>query len=73
METRVGMRVRIAQAEGRTMAGIPLRDPHPEHIAKLGTIIAEEELTGWGFGIPVIKLDDGTVLRGSECWWEPVE
>lgn len=49
----------------------PMRQPYPEHVGKTGTITGTKKV-GEGFSSPVITLDDGTVLRGYECWWEPV-
>ena len=60
---KVGDKVVIVKAEGCTIGKLPLRDPHPEHIGKCGTIIKIED------GMPHIKLDDGTELEGYECWW----
>ncbi|MEE9569299.1 MAG: hypothetical protein V3W37_07935 [Candidatus Binatia bacterium] len=73
--TNVTLRVRIVQASGTFLSdiyhgseGVALRDPHPEHIGKEGRIVA------WAEGAsPLIRLDDGTELWGSECWWEPIK
>ena len=71
MGWKVGDRVRIAKSMPP-----PFRQPHPQHGGKLGTIT---DSTVWSFGfsswfdVPVITLDDGTVLKGYECWWEPVK
>lgn len=59
----VGDRVVIVRAEGSYFKGIPMRDPHPEHIGKKGIIVELDD------GMPTIRLDDGTILRGYECWW----
>ena len=68
----VGLRVRIVKAEGKSLAlGIVARDPNPQHISKLGTIIGFESV-GSRHSTPIIKVDDGAKLRGYECWWEPV-
>jgi hypothetical protein len=65
---KIGDRVRIAPVK------FPLRQPHLEHEGKPGTITGKESITDNGgrhmFYVPVITLDDGTVLRGYECWWE---
>jgi hypothetical protein len=65
----VGDRVRIAPVS------VPMRQPHPEHEGKHGTITGKEpmELGDMTFNTPVITLDDGTILKGYECWWAPVE
>ena len=69
MKYRVGDRVMIIKAEGYTIGKdkLPLRDPHPEHIGKSGTIIAIDNEDN----MPHIKLDDGTKLLGCDCWWQP--
>jgi hypothetical protein len=53
----------------------PLNQPHPEHEGKEGNITGIEPMSFGSMRIdtPVITLDDGTVLRGYECWWQPVE
>lgn len=63
----VGKRVVIVRAEGIPFSGsITMRDPHPEHVGKLGRVIAEGDLS------VQIRLDDGTLLYGSQCWWVEV-
>jgi len=64
----IGDRVRLPKVEW------PMNQPYPEHEGKLGTITASEpfEIKGFQVNIPVITLDDGSVVRGYECWWEPV-
>ena len=63
----------LQEPEGKTVLdGTAVgADPHPEHIGKFGTIIGEDQVGG-GYTTPRIKLDDGTILTGAECWWEPV-
>ncbi len=71
----VGCRIKIvdgAAKQVRMMDQYRAVNPHPEHIGKFGTIIGEENV-GNGYSTPRIKLDDGTVLTGAECWWEPVK
>jgi hypothetical protein len=66
---KIGDRVRIPSVEA------PLNQPHPAHEGKEG-FITGSELVGYGrmgFNVPVITLDDGVVLKGYECWWEPVK
>ncbi len=48
--------------EGRTP------DESKPHIGKMG--LAEE--TGETGETVRITLDDGTIIYGSECWWEPI-
>jgi len=76
----IGMRVRIANVDNVVLSDnvgnqIVPRQPHPEHTFKLGTITEFEtvDFTDGSIDTPVITLDDNTVLRGYECWWEPVE
>jgi hypothetical protein len=47
------------------------RNPHPEHIGKVGVITSLRKIEG--HLSPVITLTDGSVVGGWECWWEPVE
>jgi hypothetical protein len=65
-----GIRVRIVEVVS------PLRQPHQEHIGKLGTITGTDRIgsaDGGPWITPVITLDDGTVLYGFDCWWEPIK
>jgi len=73
-ESYIGMRVKIVQAAGKAvLGGVAIgADPHPELIGKYGSIIGEIDIDGCGHITPQIKLDDGTMLTGAECWWEPV-
>ena len=66
---KVGDRVR------RPTVSSPMRQPHPNHEGKEGFITGTEavNLGGEKFDVPVITLDDGVVLKGYECWWEPVK
>lgn len=69
---KIGDRVRIPAVSQ------PMRQPHPEQEGKLGYITGTETLDLGGsyldnLDIPVITLDDGTILKGYECWWEPVK
>lgn len=66
----IGKRVQIVRAEGQTFAGLPCRDPHPEHISKKGTIVALDTDDDWSS--PKIELDEGSVIWGYECWWKPL-
>lgn len=68
----VGRRVSVIRAEGTPIAdGITASDPNPQHIGKHGTIIAMRN-TGLGVRTPEIRLDDGTTIYGTECWWSPI-
>jgi hypothetical protein len=67
---KVGDRVRIPAVMS------PMRQPNPQHEGKEGTITGTEQVTlgaGSWFDVPVITLDDGAVLMGYQCWWEPVK
>jgi hypothetical protein len=68
---KIGDRVRVAE---------DYTSPYPETVCLDGTITGIETLEFEGdqhsdsafarsIDIPVITLDDGTVLRGYECWW----
>ena len=66
MDCKIGDEIVTLRAEGYVLGStkIPLRDPHPEHIGKVGRI------TAMGGGLsPRILLNDGTELDGCECWW----
>lgn len=71
----IGLRIKIIDVSRQTKTfgsqQMQLVNPHPEHVGKFGTIIGEEDC-GSGLSTPRIRLDDGTVLTGAECWWEPV-
>ena len=66
-----GTRVRIARASETVFSGEVLRsDPFPEHCGKEGVLV---RYVAFGrYETPLIHLDDGTELRGYECWWEPI-
>lgn len=66
-----GTRVRIARASGEPFNGDVVKsDPFPEHCGKEGEIV---KYVSFGrYETPLIRLDDGTELRGYECWWEPI-
>ena len=70
VEDKIGDEVVILRAEGYMLGStkIPLRDPHPEHIGKIGRITALKEGES-----PHIVLDDGTELDGCECWWRKLQ
>jgi len=52
----------------------PANQPFPEHEGKEGAISGTEPIKFMGrkIDVPVITLDDGTILKGYECWWEPI-
>jgi hypothetical protein len=71
MTTPVGTRVRIVDPKGRRLAGTDLIAKAPaDSVPHLGK---EGEIVGYNGRSPKILLDDGSVLFGYECWWEPVE
>ena len=71
-----GIRCKIIDVEGQSYRGCVLHTPEISypHINKLG-YAKEVYLDVEGFeDIPTVKitLDDGNILMGYECWWEPV-
>ena len=58
MAKKVGLRVKVFSADKSGYLG-------------LGTIIGFEKVQIGGniLSVPVIRLDNGKVLRGYECWW----
>ena len=53
-----------------------MKQPHPEHEGKEGNITGERNFMPAKFPpffIPIITLDDGTILEGCDCWWERVK
>ena len=66
-----GTRIRLAKASGTVFSGEVLRaDPFPQHCGKEGQIVKYVSFDR--YETPLIRLDDGTELRGHECWWEPI-
>lgn len=63
---RKGLRVEIVGVAGAGWHGLVLADPHPALVGQRGTI------RGRVGGVPLIRLDSGRKVRGSECWWRPV-
>ena len=64
-------RCRIVDADGEEfLPGLICRTPEISrpHIGKHG--LAEMIDDGWTVRI---TLDDGNVIMGYECWWEPIE
>lgn len=62
------LRVRIINVDGETYNGMRLATPGVSlpHIGKEG-------IASWTGDNLIITLDDGHILFGFECWWEPVE
>ena len=59
-------RVEVVKADGtKFIDGLIRKDPTPEHVGKKGWIIGELYETN----MPVIRLDDETLLTGGDCWW----
>lgn len=70
MTYRVGNRVVIVGVAGQSFKGTDIicRDPTPEHIGKCGKITQMGDLEK---DIELlIELEDGTIIKGSECWWK---
>ena len=63
----IGLRVRLVSTRCGT--------PRPEITGQLGVIIDVQpvQVENRTFKTPVIRLDNGVVLTGAECWWEAVE
>ncbi len=68
------LRVRIVQAEGQPLdAGFVAADPPKAQANMRKEGWCEVDAPHPAFGTnPKITLDDGTVIWGFECWWEPV-
>jgi len=70
MKVQYPTRCRILDIDGQRL-GSYLRARTPAvskpHIGKIGTA---EKPNG---GIVKIRLDDGNVVMGWDCWWEPVD
>jgi hypothetical protein len=73
------IRCRIIDAEGdkKSFPGFTLHTPEISrpHIGKLGYAEKVKEELDDKCSVDTIKitLDDGTILYGYECWWEPVQ
>lgn len=67
MEVKYPTRCRIVDVTGKEKFGLPLRTPDESksHIGKEG--LAERYRSEVR-----ITLDDGTIIFGHECWWEPL-
>lgn len=62
------VRCKIVDVEGQNVGmGIIARTPDKSkrHLEKEGTAILTR-------GVVQITLDDGGVIYGHECWWEPM-
>lgn len=61
-------RCKIIDATGEKFAGYDCKTPEisKPHIGKIGIADKSEG------GNVLIKLEDGTILHGYECWWEPI-
>lgn len=75
----VGMRVYIPPVDGETIktpvGELAMVQPKPEVIGKFGIIISYDEIKIFGktTKTPVIKLDNGEIIKGYECWWQPAD
>ena len=69
MATKYPTRARIIDVDGLVRGNFLLKTPivSRPHIGKEG--LAEK----MGDGNVRITLDDGTIIWGYECWWEPLE
>ena len=66
-------RCRILDVTGETLPGTTIGLATPPvskpHVGKEG--LAEKIGEGFDYSVR-ITLDDGTILWGWECWWEPI-
>ena len=64
-------RCRIIDVTGKELHGLPIKTPEPSklHIGKEGVA---RLVPAHGGQLVTITLDDGTVLHGHDCWWEPL-
>jgi hypothetical protein len=72
------VRCRIIDVTGEKSYGIPIKTPDisKPHIGKEGIakkIFYEPEADDIFDWYIQITLDDGTIIYGHECWWEPIE
>jgi hypothetical protein len=73
MATQYPTRCRIVDVTGQeVLPGVEGRTPDESkpHVGKEG--LAELVNDGGGEEV-MIQLDDGGVLMGWECWWEPLD
>lgn len=63
-------RCKIVDVTGQEKYGVALRTPDESkpHIGKVGIA---RLVDAHGGQLVMITLDDGTVIGGHECWWEP--
>lgn len=71
VEFKYPVRARIIDVTGQALSGNPdvlikTPDVSKPHVGKEGRASQDSD------GDIVLMLDDGTVLYGYECWWEPV-
>ena len=77
-----GTPVRVFESDGKTLIGegVLVKDftsvlesnPPDAPLIDLEDLDAVAECLE-GFDIPEIKMDDGSVIQGCDCWWIPVE
>ena len=69
----IGTQVEIVQADGfEVFPSIIATDPIPQAIGMRGVI---EDFEEWSeeIGTPMIRLDNGKMILGTECWWKEVK
>ena len=74
--TNERVRVRIVSASGTPLGGGFVAADPPQaapHFSQEGWMTEEPCPLLGGALNPRIVLDDGSILWGCECWWEPVE
>jgi len=72
------VRCKIIDVTGYTYYDIPMKTPDGSkpHIGKTGIarkITYEPQVDDMFDWYIEITLDDGTIIYGHECWWEPIK
>jgi hypothetical protein len=69
-------RCRILDVTGKRWRGLAIATPpvSTPHVGKEGLAEEDDLLLEDGSVLPSVRitLDDGTILMGYECWWEPI-
>lgn len=71
----IGLRVEVILTPSKSFNLGLLDKVTSAHVAQskrkqLGTITSVEKALG--LDTPVITLDNGSMVRGYECWWKPI-
>jgi hypothetical protein len=54
--------------KGTYLGDLPFKDANP-NVRLFGFLPSELEKEAPGFTNPCLKMDDGTIVWGCECWW----